>query len=248
MRKLLAHPLCSVKSSLLWASITVILFSVIGLALPLSIGALNDYGNVLDRHGRERINALISNAKARYRINVTILASWDNPYDNIDQYAYAILNSWGLASDNTILAVFLKQGKNWEVTVLGGEQLVHAHPGLAAQLEAGVSDLVVHRRIEEAMVALFSVLDSKIRVSSTQETGTNTGSDRTALIVLLIVGVGLTAFVISRRVCPRCGHILHRRVRPSFRSYGSEDVVYYCRHCGYTRTVTRKRGPRGRGG
>lgn len=236
------------RSPLLWALIATLLFSATAFSLPLPIGALSDYGNVLDRHGRERVNALISSAKARYGIDFEILASWNNPYDNIDEYAYAILDDWGLAHGNTILAVFLKEGRDWGVKVLGGEQLARSHPGLAAQLEAGVSDLVSHRRIQEAMVALFTVLDGKINAPAAQGTESSRGASRTLLIVLLIVGVGLAALFISRRVCPRCGHILHRRIRPSFRSYGSEDVVYYCRHCGYTRTVTRKRGPRGRGG
>jgi len=222
-------------------------FSLAAEALPLPIGALNDYGNVLDRHGRERINALISAAKARYGIDITILASWDNPYDTIDGYAYAILDEWGLAKGNTILAVFLKGGKDWQVKVLGGDEVARSHPGLPAQLEEGISDLVVHRRIEEAMVALFSVLDGKIHAPPTQGATTKNDSNRVLLVALTVLGVGLAAFLVSRRICPRCGHILHRRVRPSFRSYGGEDVVYYCRHCGYTRTVTRKRGPRGRG-
>ena len=248
MRKLLTYPLCSVKSLSLWISLAIIFFSAIAFSLPLPIGALNDYGNVLDRHGRERVNALISDAKARYGIDVSILASWDNPYDSIDQYAYAILDGWGLGQGNTILAVFLKEGRDWKVRVLGGEQIARTHPGLAAQLEAGVSDLVVHRRVEEAMVALFAVLDSKIHASTAEEAKTKAGTNRALVVVLIIVGVGLAAFAISRRICPRCGHILHRRIRPSFRSYGGEDVVYYCRHCGYARTVTRKRRPRGRGG
>ena len=248
MRKLLTHPLCSVRSALVWVVIATLLFSATAFSLPLPIGALSDYGNVLDRHGRERVNALIASAKARYGIDVSILASWNNPYDTIDQYAYAILDNWGLAHGNTILAVFLREGRNWQVKVLGGEQLARAHPGLAAQLEEGVSDLVSHRRIEEAMVTLFTVLDGKIDAPATQGTQTTGGTSRTVLIILLIVGVGLAALFISRRVCPRCGHILHRRIRPSLRWYGEEDVVYYCRHCGYTRTVTRKRGPRGRGG
>ena len=248
MRKLFAHPLCSLKGSLPWALILLVLFSYIASALPLPIGALNDFGNVLDRHGRERINALISDAKVRYGIDVSILASWENPYDTIDQYAYAILDSWGLTHGSTILAVFLKDSKNWEIKVLTGEQVTQTHPGLSAKLEKGTSDLVVHRRIEEAMVALFGVLDEQVKLGGTQTEATRTGDGRTTWIVLLVLGVAVSAVFVSRRICPRCGHILRRRTRPSFRSYGEEDVVYYCRHCGYARTVTRKRGPRGRGG
>lgn len=248
MRKLLAHHLCLLRGSLLWATIVLVLFSNIAWALPLPIGALNDYGNVLDRHGRERVNTLISNAQARYGVDVTILASWENPYDSIDQYAYAILNSWGLARGNTILAIFLKEGRDWGIKVLCGDGVTRVHPDLASQLQAGISDLVAHRRIEEAMVALFGVLDEQIESGGTQKPATGTGTGRTVWIVLLIVGLVVAALFVTKRVCPRCGHILRRRTRPSLRSYKEEDVVYYCRRCGYTRTVTRKRGPRGRGG
>jgi len=248
VRKLLAHHLCPLRGSLLWVPIALLLFSNIASALPLPIGALNDYGNVLDRHGRERVNTLISDAQARYGVDVSILASWENPFDSIDQYAYAILDSWGLARGNTILAVFLKEGRDWEVRVLCGDGVTRVHPDLASQLQAGISDLVAHRRIEEAMVALFGVLDEQIESGGTQKPATGTGTGRTVWIVLLIVGLGVAALFVTRRVCPRCGHILRRRTRPSLRSYKEEDVVYYCRRCGYTRTVTRKRGPRGRGG
>lgn len=248
MRKLLAHRLCSLRGSLLWVPIALLLFSNIASGLPLPIGALNDYGNVLDRHGRERIGTLISDARARYGADVSILASWENPYDSIDQYAYAILDSWGLARGSTILAVFLKTGRDWEVRVLCGDGVTRVHPGLASQLQAGISDLVAHRRIEEAMVALFGVLDEQIESGGTQKRATGTGSGSSVSIVLLILGVTVAALFISRRVCPRCGHILRRRTRPSLRSYKEQDVVYYCRRCGYTRTVTGKRGPRGRGG
>ena len=248
MRKLFAHPLCSLKSSLLWGPIALVLFSSIVSALPLRIGALNDFGNVLDRHGRERINVLISDAQARYGIDVSILASWENQYDTIDQYAYAILDSWGLARGSTVLAVFLKKEGDWAVKVLGGEEVTRAHPDLTSRLEAGISDLVAYRRVEEAMVALFGVLDEQIESGGTQTAATGTGAGRTISIVLLIVGVAVAAVFVTRGVCPRCGHILRRRTRPSLRSYREQDVVYYCRHCGYTRTVTRKRGPRDRGG
>ena len=248
MRKLLAHHLCSLRGSLLWVPIVLLLFSNIASSLPLPIGALNDYGNVLDRHGRERINTLISDAQASYGVDVSILASWESPYDSINQYAYAIFDSWGLARESTILTVFLKGGKDWGVKVLCGDAVTRVHPGLASQLQAGISDLVAHRRIEEAMVALFGVLDEQIESGGTQKLATGTGSGRTVWIVLLIAGVGVASLFVTRRVCPRCGHILRRRTRSSLRSYKEQDVVYYCRRCGYTRTVTRKRGPRGRGG
>jgi len=115
-------------------------------------------------------------------------------------------------------------------------------------LQSGIEDLVAHRRVSEAMVALFSELDKEIGTDKQDVDTKGEGSDRGLWIVLLVVGMGGAIFFVSQRVCPRCGRILRRRTRPSIGSYNEENVVYYCRHCSYTRTVNRKRGPRGRGG
>ncbi len=145
----------------LWSAFFLcLLFALTGVAasLPSPIGQLCDYGNVLDRHGRERINALIEEAKSRSAIEVTILASWENPYEDIDRYSYALLDAWDLSRGKTLFAVFLKEGRNWQVRVLPGDQTAVACPGLAASIEAGITDLVEHQRIEEAMVKFFSGL------------------------------------------------------------------------------------------
>jgi uncharacterized membrane protein YgcG len=248
LRELLTHSLRSLSGALVFICLVLLLVSYTGKSLPLPIGALNDYGNVLDRHGRERVNNLIDAAKLRYGIEVSILASWENPYDNVDRYTYEILDSWGLAVGNTILAVFAKKGRDWEVRIVSGQQATKSYPNLAYVLQSGIEDLVAHRRVSEAMVALFSELDKEIGTDKQDVDTKGEGSDRGLWIVLLVVGMGGAIFFVSQRVCPRCGRILRRRTRPSIGSYNEENVVYYCRHCSYTRTVNRKRGPRGRGG
>lgn len=248
MRELLTHSLRPLAGALLFIFILIHYFACIGYGLPLPIGALSDYGNVLDRHGREKINNLIEDASLRYGIEVSILASWENPYDSVERYTYEIQHYWGLDKGNTILAVFVKEGRNWQVKVAGGSQVRGSYPNLAQFLESGMKDLVDHRRVAEAMVALFSQLDGYMDPTNVgQEAGGHT-SNRGLWVTLLIVGATGAAFFVSRRICPRCGRLLHRRTRPSIELYKQEDVVYYCRHCGYTRIVTKKRGPRGRGG
>ncbi len=248
MRELLTHSLRPLTGALLCILIILPLFAYISYSLPLPIGALNDYGNVLDRHGREKINNLIDDARGRYGIEVSILASWENPYDSVDRYTYAIQNYWGLAAGNTILAVFLKAESNWQIRVVSGEQVRRNYPDLAYTLQSGMSDLVEHRRVAEAMAALFSQLDREINPTRTYKGTEGRTSNRALWIVLLVSGMAGAVFFVSRRICPRCGRLLSRRTRPSTGLYQQEKVIYYCRHCGYTRIVTRKRGPRGRGG
>lgn len=237
---------CKLRSALFLC----LLFALTGVAasLPHPIGPLCDYGNVLDRHGRERINALIEEAKSRSAIEVTILASWENPYEDIDRYSYALLDAWDLSRGKTLFAVFLKEGRNWQVRVLPGDQTAVAYPGLAASIEAGITDLVEHRRIEEAMVKFFSLLSVWI---SPMGDGAAPVVDRRGTVLLsgllVLVVLIVAAIFISRRVCPRCGHLLRVRETRAFGPYGARDVVYYCRRCGYSRAKDR-RGSGGRGG
>lgn len=220
----------------------VLLILLAGIAieadfLPLPIGQLSDYGSVLDRYGRERISSLIEGAQDRFGIEVYILASWENPYRDIDHYAVALLDTWNLGAGKTLLAVFLKEGRDWEVNVLTGAKTSAAYPQLARRVEEGINNLVEHRRVEEAMVELFSVLERQISPESPAPRFVREARGGRSLSVLLLVGsLALLALFIQRRVCPRCGRILRVRASRVFGPYGGENVIYYCRKCGYSRT------------
>jgi len=238
------------RCKLLNTLLLCLLFALTGVAtsLPRPIGQLCDYGNVLDRHGREQINALIEEAKSRSAIAVTILASWENPYEDIDRYSHALLDAWTLSRGKTLFAVFLKQGRDWQVRVLSGDQTAAAYPGLAASIELGITDLVEHRRIEEAMIKFFSLLS--VWISPTGDAAVPAMDRRgTALLsgLLVLVLLVTAVFFTSRRVCPRCGHLLRVRENRAFGPYGARNVIYYCRRCGYSRAKNR-RGSGGRGG
>ena len=205
--------------------------------LPRPIGQLSDYGNVLDRHGRERIISLIDQARERFGIDVYILASWEDPYGDPDRYAVALLDAWNLAQGKTLLAVFLRAGRDWDVAILLGELIAADHPQLARIVETGITDLVAHRRIEEAMVALFEGIEQQLLTTSLGEQPAVNGRGSRALPVLALIGsVGLVAVFIHRRICPRCGRILRIRKRRSFAPYQKRrDVIYYCQRCNYSR-------------
>ncbi len=243
MRELFAHPVHPLSCGALLLILIVILYSSLVYSLPQPIGNLSDYGNVLDRHGRDEINSLIASTKARYGIEVYILASWEDPFHNLDRYAVSILDFWGLARENTLLAVFMKTGRDWDVRVVAGRKTALSHPNLASYVQASIRDLVAHRRIKEAMEAIFPAIDRGL-TGAAQRTGAHHKKvGRIVAVVLVFSLLASAAFLAHRRICPRCGHIL--RVQRTRGLHGEEDVVYYCPHCHYMRTKReRARGPR----
>ncbi len=241
MRKLLAHPVHPLNTGVLFL-LVVLIYSTVAFPLPRPIGQLSDYGNVLDRHGRDKINSLIQTAKARYGIDVYILASWEDPFNDLDRYAVEVLNYWGIASGRTLLAVFMRTGRDWEVRVLCGTALAASHRGLAGYVRESISDLVAHRRIREAMEAIFPAIDRNLAGVVQGATSSQGNAGRIVLVIFVVFLLAGAALFAHSRICPRCGHVL--RVRRTRGLYG-EDVVYYCPHCHYTRTKReRARGPR----
>ena len=242
MRELFAHSVHSLILGLVL--ISILSFSGTSApALPRPIGNVSDYGNVLNRYGRDEISSLIKSARTRYGIEVYILASWDDPYHDINRYAVAILNAWGIATGRTLLAVFVRTGLDWNVRVIAGTALATAVPGIASYVQTSITDLVAHRRVQEAMAAIFPAINRRFSGVTTAASTGHSHVGRIIAVVLVVLGLSGAAFFVHRRVCPRCGHIL--RVRRTRGLYGREDVVYYCPHCHYTRTKReRARGPR----
>jgi predicted RNA-binding Zn-ribbon protein involved in translation (DUF1610 family) len=231
VRTLLPHPLrrlIAVVASLLVAAAA-------SAQVPRPIGHLSDYGAVLDRHGRETIDALIEAAWTSRGIEVFILASWENPFDSVSRYAAAVFDAWGLTDrDAALLAVFLRTGGVWQHAVLGTRDL--SAEGLPARIESGIADLVVHRRIEEAMVSLFEILDVDSVGSRLQDGSSEEGEGGNLWLVPAVLAIAAFLVVgIRRFVCPRCGRLLRVRTRHRDGAGASGDRVYYCRSCGYRR-------------
>lgn len=247
MRELLAYTLRSLGLLLRVTSLFAVLvgIGVPSYCLPLPIGQLSDYGNVLDHNGRERITSLIEQVHNRFGLNVYILASWENSGDDILRYAATLLDAWNLARGRTLLAVFLRTGRDWKLSVLSGAQTTATYPHLAREVEDGITDLVEHRRIEEAMVMLFEVLERQAspvvtQVAPSPEQAATSGKGRRVIPALLLLAcLGVIGLLIHRRICPRCGRILRIRESRAFGPYRRRNVIYYCQRCGYSRT---KRG------
>ena len=235
MRALLSHSLQLVVSAAL----------LVGLGLgftglPLPIGHLSDYGAVLDRHGREEIAHSIEKAKELYGLEVYVLASWENPLPNIDSFAQAVFTDWGLAQHASLLAVFLKDGRNWDVRVLGAPGVHASYGDLAGHLQAGIADLVEHRRVREAMTELFEQLEQRLGAPAAPPADGQqpvTGLPPVAVVGLLFAGVLVLALLISRHVCPQCGRLLRAETRSAFEGTASPHRVYSCRRCGYRKRL-----------
>ena len=233
MRALLSHSLQFVVGAAL----------LVGLGLgftglPQPIGQLSDYGAVLDRHGRERIEDAIAEAEARYGLKIYILASWENPLSGIDTFTRAVFDDWNLTREAAILTVFLKEGRNWDVRVLASDRVHAAYGDLASFLEAGIEDLVDHRRVEEAMIELFAQLGRRLGggVDPVDESPTARGLPPAVVITLLFAVVLALAAFIHFRVCPRCGRLLRAEERPASGRSDSGHRVYSCRRCGHRKS------------
>jgi predicted RNA-binding Zn-ribbon protein involved in translation (DUF1610 family) len=181
------------------------------------------------------MDALIEDAQGRFGIRVFILASWENPLPDAESFGDAVLKAWGLdGQEPVILAVFVRRLEVWEHAVIGNRAL--PDPSLPGRLHSETHDLVAHRRIEEAMVALFDGLARHLGGAGSSSESVRQRRTLSGWIVLGVLTVtGVLIWGIHRRVCPRCGHLLRTGGRtPGSRTAGSHRV-YYCRSCGFRR-------------
>jgi hypothetical protein len=200
--------------------------------LPRPIGPISDYGSVLDRHGRERLTSQIETLRAELGIEVFLLATWENPLSEAASLAVALLSAWELERRGpTVLAVFSRDDGSWDHAVVGNRALADDAP--LARLEDELYGLVRHDRIEEAMVLLVERLLGDIEPSAT-------GSrDETAAriwpVFVVLAAAAALVWGIHRRICPRCGRLLHVRSGVHLGQEAGRDRVYFCRSCGFRR-------------
>jgi len=236
VRTLLAHSLCLVVAGVLGVS-----FAASALSVPSPIGNLSDYGAVFDRHGRDEVNASVAEIAKLLRIDVVVLLTWENAYPTVEQLADAVFGAWNLTPRRVILAVFLRVGTDWTASVAASSGVRAELGGIEQRLEQRMRDLVNHRRIEEAVRALFNELrglPAAVRASAAlaKQKPAASGGDLPIAVAVgaPLASVAVLAWVIHRRVCPRCAGIL-RVERSRSRTVRRSHSVYYCRRCGYRR-------------
>ncbi len=205
--------------------------------VPSPIGNLSDYGAVFDRHGRDEVNASVAEVSKLLRIDVYILATWENAYPTTADLAQAAFAAWGLASRRAILAVYVRSGQNWTAAVVASASVRGELGAIDRRLEDRMADLVKHRRVGEAVRALFAELRNlpaaQRAASALAKTPPGGGRNPSAGVVIGSVAAGVLALalLIRWRVCPRCAGLL--RVARS--RFSDSRRVYSCRRCGYRR-------------
>ena len=235
MRALLAH---SVLRLALVVALSASITTVSSAKVPLPIGPVSDYGNVLDRHGRERVAALIEDARDRHNVSVWLLVSWENPYDTAEQLADHVFRIWQLDSSAGLLAVFVRSAGAWDLGIVAGTAIINAVRNIEVRLDSAMRDLTEHARIEEAINALFRELDEIGGAAPPvqETTGATSGGLSPGALMAIVLGVlGVLAVFAHRRICPRCGRILRVARAPGAGGIGARDRVYYCRRCRYRR-------------
>lgn len=235
MRTLLSHSL--LRLTVLSLLFHALFFHPTSAQIPQPIGHLSDYGAVLDRHGRERIEAMIEEAWSRFGVEVFILVSWENPSPTTRAFAEDVFKEWNLSSRTyPMLFVFMRDGSHWTYSIVVGSDSVLDRA--AARINDAIDDLVAHRRIEEALVAIFSELDDAFAGRHEERSGGEpvNGSRPWIIPALLLTAAG-AILAVRRFVCPRCGRILRRAPPPprAGRPTSRRRWVYFCRSCGYRR-------------
>ncbi len=235
MRTLLAHLVLALVG-------TLFLIAIPGNAagVPSPIGNLSDYGAVFDRHGRDEVNASIAEIAKILRVDVYILISWESSYPDVARFADAAFAAWNLTSRRALLAVFLRTGTNWTASVVASSSVRTELGAIDQRLEQRMADLVLHRRIEEAVRALFAELRglpaAQRATASAKSYPRSSHSLPVAVIVgAVVAGMIVLAVLIRWRVCPRCAGIL-RAERSMSRATRTSNRVYSCRRCGYRRS------------
>jgi len=210
------------------------------VTVPSPIGKLSDYGAVFDRHDRDEVNASIDRIAKLLRVDVYVLASWENPLPSVEQLANAVFSAWNLTARRAILAVFLRTGLDWSASVVASSLVRGELGAIDERLEGRMADLVEHRRVKEAVRAMFDELEAlpAAQRASAALAKANPSEQRRGVPAAVMIGGGaalvvILAIAIRWRICPRCAGLL-RTETSRFRASASRRV-YSCRRCGYRR-------------
>ncbi|MCS6903444.1 MAG: TPM domain-containing protein [Candidatus Bipolaricaulota bacterium] len=207
------------------------------IVLPRQMGAINDYAAVIGP-ARAALQAQLDEIKKNFNVQIVILATIYDPYDDSQRFAQSIWEFWKLGERTALLLFTKEQPERWVFELKLGESLRPSlRPEHLERLRQGLQAHLERRRvqtaIEESVAALHAMLDGSY---GQPPPAPRLDFDFTWLwialgaLLLVIVFVGARAFF--QTLCPRCG----TRMR-TYRSYGTRSAVSYrsCPRCGYAR-------------
>jgi uncharacterized membrane protein YgcG len=209
------------------------------IVLPRPMGAINDYAAVLGG-AHQSLEEELQTIKENFHVQIVILATIYDPYDDPPRYAQEIWGFWKLGKD-TVLLVFVKeQTKNqWAFALrLGDEVRERFSSADLERMQSGLSYLLERRRVKTAIEESVKALRAMLEGSYGQPPPSVSGGQ---LLVWLWVVVGLAGLggvalgvrALLQGRCPRCG--ARMRVYHTYSRQGSRIAYRSCPRCGYSR-------------
>jgi uncharacterized membrane protein YgcG len=209
------------------------------IVLPRQMGAINDYAAVLGG-ARQSLEEELQTIKENFHVQIVILATIYDPYDDPPRYAQEIWGFWKLGKD-TVLLVFVKeQTKNqWAFALrLGDEVRERFSSADLERMQSGLSYLLERRRVKTAIEESVKALRAMLEGSYGQPPPSVSGG---RLLVWLWVVVGLAGLggvalgvrALLQGRCPRCG--ARMRVYHTYSRQGARIAYRSCPRCGYSR-------------
>jgi uncharacterized membrane protein YgcG len=209
------------------------------IVLPRPMGAINDYAAVLGG-ARQSLEEELQTIKENFHVQIVILATIYDPYDDPPRYAQEIWGFWKLGKD-TVLLVFVKeQTKNqWAFALrLGDEVRERFSSADLERMQSGLSYLLERRRVKTAIEESVKALRAMLEGSYGQPPPSLSGGQ---LLVWLWVVVGLAGLggvalgvrALLQGRCPRCG--ARMRVYHTYSRQGARIAYRSCPRCGYSR-------------
>jgi uncharacterized membrane protein YgcG len=209
------------------------------IVLPRPMGAINDYAAVLGG-ARQSLEEELQTIKENFHVQIVILATIYDPYDDPPRYAQEIWGFWKLGKD-TVLLVFVKeQTKNqWAFALrLGDKVRERFYSADLERMQSGLSYLLERRRVKTAIEESVKALRAMLEGSYGQPPPSVSGGQ---LLVWLWVVVGLAGLggvalgvrALLQGRCPRCG--ARMRVYHTYSRQGARIAYRSCPRCGYSR-------------
>lgn len=208
------------------------------IVLPRQMGAINDYAAVLGA-GRPALQTEIDAIKQNFDVQLVILATVFDPFDDAPRFAQSVWESWQLGERAALLLFTKERAERWVFALRLGESLRNTiRPEHIDRLQRGLKAHLERRRIqtamEEAVTALHAMLDGSYgQPPPAPHWEFDLGWLWIVLGIALALGLVFWARVWLKNLCPRCGV----RMR-AYRSYGrgAGGAAYRsCPRCGYAR-------------
>lgn len=216
--------------------------------LPDRTGLINDYANQISGSQQMLLEERLSKLKEEFGVEIVVLTSIVDPFDEVTTYAGRIIDAWQLG-EKSVLLLFARTGTDkWSYEFhLGHEAtgLFQNAEGKIEKLKSRLDFLVKRKSIKAAIQDTIDELENILRA---KDQGTATpaesrggfslpslnGMGYALLGIVGVLGIVFGVRSMLRKLCPRCGRRL-RDYRGPTRSYRRSGIYLSCPHCGYGR-------------